>query len=107
MRGPVTTQLAIREDPSRARVGVGEAHTSREASNDRGAKGPSVQGSGPKEQERERLVRSLATSIKRSAVPEGLRCLSEPGHTLRVFWVGDRISPLVRKPDAGKSACPV
>jgi hypothetical protein len=45
---------------------------------------------------------SLATSIKRSAVPEGLRCLSEPGHGLRVFWVGDRINPLVPKPNAGK-----
>jgi hypothetical protein len=45
---------------------------------------------------------SLATSIKRSAVPEGLRCLSEPAHALRVPWVGDRISHLVRKPNAGK-----
>src|SRR5437868_6981661 len=45
---------------------------------------------------------SLATSIKRSAVPEGLRCRSEPGHALRVFWVGDRINPLVPKPNAGK-----
>ena len=44
----------------------------------------------------------LATSIKRSAVPEGLRCLSEPAHALRVPWVGERISHLVRKPNAGK-----
>jgi hypothetical protein len=45
---------------------------------------------------------SLATSKKRSVDPEGLRCLSEPGHGLWVSWVGDRISPLVRKPNAGK-----
>jgi hypothetical protein len=45
---------------------------------------------------------SLATSMKRSVDPEGLRCLSEPGHALRVSWVGDRISHLVRKPNAGK-----
>ena len=45
---------------------------------------------------------SLATSIKRSAVPGGLRCLSEPGHALRVSWVGESISHLVRKPNAGK-----
>ena len=36
---------------------------------------------------------SLATSMKRSAVPEGLRCPSEPGHALRVSWVGESISP--------------
>ena len=59
-----------------------------------------VQGSGPKEQERERLARSLATSMRRSAAPESLRCLSEPWHALRVSWVGERIRPLVRKPDA-------
>jgi hypothetical protein len=29
-----------------------------------------------------------------------MRCLSEPWHTLRVSWVGERISNLVRKPDA-------
>jgi hypothetical protein len=45
---------------------------------------------------------SLATSIKRSAAPEALRCLSEPGHALGVPWVGDRINPLVRKPNAGQ-----
>ena len=45
---------------------------------------------------------SLATSIKRSAAPEGLRCVSEPGHALRVSWVGESISHLVRKPNAGK-----
>ena len=48
------------------------------------------------------LGESLATSIKRSDAPGGPRCLSEPGHALRVAWVGDRISPLVRKPNAGK-----
>jgi hypothetical protein len=31
---------AVREGPSRAGLEVGEAHTSDEASNDRGAKGP-------------------------------------------------------------------
>ena len=45
---------------------------------------------------------SLATSIKRSAAPEALRCLSEPGHALWVPWVGDRINHLVRKPNAGQ-----
>ena len=49
---------------------------------------------------------SLATSMKRSAAPEGLRCPSEPGHALRVAWVGESLSHLVRKPDAGK-ACAV
>jgi hypothetical protein len=44
VRGRAPTQLAIREDPSRAGVEVGEAHTSREASNDRGAKGPWFKG---------------------------------------------------------------
>jgi hypothetical protein len=51
-------QPAVREDPSRAGREVGKAYSSWEASNDRGAKGPSVQGSGPKEQERERLARA-------------------------------------------------
>jgi hypothetical protein len=46
---------------------------------------------------------SLATSIKRSDAPGGQRCLSEPGHALRVPWVGERINPpLVPKPNAGK-----
>jgi len=45
---------------------------------------------------------NLATSMKRSAAPEGLRCVSEPGHALRVPWVGESIRPLIRKPNAGK-----
>ena len=45
---------------------------------------------------------SLATSKKRSDTTGDLRCLSEPGHALRVFWVGERINHLVRKPNAGK-----
>ena len=40
--------------------------------------------------------------MKRSAALESLRCLSEPGHALRVFWVGERLSHLVRKPNAGQ-----
>jgi hypothetical protein len=47
------------------------------------------------------LATSLATSLKRSAVPESLRCLSEPWRACWVLWVGDRINHLVRKPDAG------
>ena len=44
MRGRVPTQLAIREDPSRAGVEVGGAYSSVETSNDRGAKGPWFKG---------------------------------------------------------------
>src|SRR5690348_9765511 len=43
---------------------------------------------------------SLATSMTRSAVPDGLSCPSEPGHGLWVPWVGESIRHLVRKPDA-------
>jgi hypothetical protein len=38
--GEARRKLAAREGPSRAGGEVGEAHTSDEASNDRGAKGP-------------------------------------------------------------------
>ena len=46
-------QPAIREDRSRAGLGVGKVHSSKEASNDRGAKGPKFKGNAGRSQNAE------------------------------------------------------
>jgi hypothetical protein len=95
-------QPAVREDPSRAGVEVGEAHrvaVKRVMIVERRGLGSRVRSEGARARA---IGESLATSIKRSAVPGGRRCLSEPWHALRVLWVGDRINHLVQKPNAGK-----
>jgi hypothetical protein len=102
VRGRKLGQLAVREDPSRAGVEVGEAHrvaVKRVMIVERRGLGSRVRSEGARARA---IGESLATSTKRSAAPEGLRCLSEPGYASWVSWVGDRINHLVQKPNAGK-----
>ena len=103
MRGRKPAQPAVREDPSRAGVEVGEAHrvaVKRVMIVERRGLGSRVRSEGA----RARAIGEKPSNlnIKRSAVPGGRRCLSEPWHALWVLWVGDRISHLVQKPNAGK-----
>ena len=60
MQGQRPKQPAIREDRSRAASGVGKVHSSKEASNDRGAKGPEFKGNAGRSQSAE-IDMSLTT----------------------------------------------
>jgi hypothetical protein len=94
VRGRKLAQPAVREDPSRAGVEVGEAHrvaVKRVTIVERRGLSSRVRSEGARARA---IGESLATSQKRSDAPGGQRCLSEPGHALRVPWVGERICPL-------------
>ena len=100
MRGRKLAQPAVREDPSRAGVEVGEAHrvaVKRVTIVEPRGLGSRVRSEGPRARAIGEKPSNLKEAFSRS---RSLRCLSELGYASWVFWVGDSIRPLVRKPDA-------
>jgi hypothetical protein len=80
-------QPAIREDRSRAASGVGKGHNSREASNDRGAKGPEFKGNAGRSQSAE-IDRSLTTppSVRELQVALYVKAKAKPAYRLYALY---------------------
>ena len=83
-------QPAIREDRSRAALGVGKVHSSNEASNDRGAKGPEFKGNAGRSQSAE-IDMSLTTppSVRELQVALYVKAKAKPAY--RFYALYDKI----------------
>ena len=83
-------QPAIREDRSRAASGVGKVHNSKEASNDRGAKGPEFKGNAGRSQSAE-IDMSLTTPPSVRELQVGLYVKAKAKPAYRFYALYDKI----------------